>query len=70
MGDSLIFVFDRVGKLVKKTLYPMFDDARSPFYARNLEGEASTQLLLIDFGILATTIMKNGGSAQCSYKGK
>lgn len=44
MDNSMLFAFDRDGKLVRKTIYPTVEDARFPFYAGNLEEEALTPL--------------------------
>ncbi|XP_074381648.1 putative nucleoredoxin 1-1 [Apium graveolens] len=39
-----IFAFERNGRLVRKTMYPTFENLEFPFYAGSLEEETSAQL--------------------------
>ncbi|KAL6561993.1 hypothetical protein OROGR_003000 [Orobanche gracilis] len=44
MSMSLTLAFDRDGRLVRKTIYPLFDTMEFPFCTGNLEEEALAQL--------------------------
>lgn len=41
--DTLLMAFDQNGRVVRKTIYPTFEDTNFPFYAGGIEKEALSQ---------------------------